>query len=76
MTCGSSKTALCHTAKATIDVLHGKFEGSVISPRGNVNWPQKSCNLTIQDLFLWGFLKSQIYANKPLTTNNLKININ
>lgn len=67
--------ATCHTADATMDVLHERFEGRVISRRGDVNWPPRSCDLTPLDFFLWGFLKSQVYANRPQSTVDLKVNI-
>ena len=61
-----------HTA--TMDILHKRFEGMVIS-RGDVNWPPRSCDLTPLDFFLWGYLKSQIYTNKPQTIDAFKVNI-
>lgn len=67
--------ATCHTAHATMEILHERFEGTVISRGGDVNWPPRSCDLTPLDFFLWGFLKSQVYANKPQTTDALKANI-
>lgn len=59
----------------TMDILHERFEGMVISRRGDVNWPPRSCDLTPLDYFLWGYLKSQVYANRPQSTNALKDNI-
>jgi hypothetical protein len=44
----------CHTANATINNLHEQFEGMVITRRGDVNWPPRSCDLTSLDFFLWG----------------------
>lgn len=67
--------ATCHTADATMNILRERFEGMVISRRGDVNWPPRSCDLTPLDYFLWGFLKSQVYANKPQSTDALKVNI-
>lgn len=67
--------ATCHTADATMNILHERFEGIVISRRGDVNWPPRSCDLTPLYFFLWGFLKSQVYASKPQSTNALKVNI-
>ncbi|KYN44692.1 hypothetical protein ALC56_00687, partial [Trachymyrmex septentrionalis] len=34
--------------------------------------PPRSCDLTPLDFFLWGYLKSQVYVNKPTTTRALK----
>jgi len=58
-----------------MDILHERFEGMVISRGGDVNWPPRSCDLTPLDFFLWGYLKSQIYTNKPQTIDALKVNI-
>jgi len=68
-------TTTCHTAHATMNILCERFEGMVISYNGNVNWPPRSCDLTPLDFFLWGYLKSQVYANKPRTIDALKVNI-
>ncbi|KOC60767.1 hypothetical protein WH47_06913 [Habropoda laboriosa] len=50
------------------------FNGRVISRGGGINWPLRSCDLTL-DFFLWGFLKSKVYANNPKTIDELKKNI-
>ncbi|MFR7076297.1 DUF4817 domain-containing protein [Streptococcus pneumoniae] len=67
--------ATCHTAHATMDILHERFPDMVISRGGDINWPPRSCDLTPLDFFLWGYLKSLVYANKPLNTDDLKVNI-
>jgi len=51
----------------SMNILHERFEGMVISRGGNVNWSPRSCDLTPLDFFLWGYLKSQVYTNKPQT---------
>ena len=58
-----------------LDVLHQKFESRVISRSGDVNWPPRSRDIKPLNYFLWGYLKSQIYANKPETIDSLKVNI-
>jgi len=67
--------ATYHTSNVTMDLLEEKFGGSIISRNGPVNWPPRSCDLTPLDYFLWGYLKSLVYANKPVTTDDLKVNI-
>lgn len=67
--------ATCHTARDTISLLKGKFNEKIISRNGPVNWPARSCDLTPLDYFLWGYLKSQVYANKPTTLEALRVNI-
>ncbi|GFU11058.1 putative LOC100569746 [Trichonephila clavipes] len=47
----------------------------VISRFGPVNWPPRSCDLTPLDYFLWGYVKSLVYADKPQTLDPLEDNI-
>ncbi|GFX44215.1 uncharacterized protein TNCV_4120111 [Trichonephila clavipes] len=65
----------CHTARATIDLLKASFGDRLISRFGPVNWPPRSCNLTPLDYFLWGYVKSLVYADKPQTLDHLEVNI-
>ncbi|GFX86803.1 uncharacterized protein TNCV_3750761 [Trichonephila clavipes] len=59
--------ATCHTARATIDLLKDTFGDHLISRFGPVNWPPRSCDLTPLDYFLWDYVKSLVYAEKPQT---------
>lgn len=67
--------ATCHTATATIDLLKEHFGEKIISRNGPVNWPPRSCDLTPLDYFLWGYVKSLVYADKPATIDALEANI-
>ncbi|GFX25649.1 uncharacterized protein TNCV_2082841 [Trichonephila clavipes] len=67
--------ATCHTARATIDLLKGTFGDRLISRFGPVNWPPRSCDLKPLDYFLWGYVKSLVYADKPQTLDHLEDNI-
>ncbi|GFW66414.1 transposable element Tc3 transposase [Trichonephila clavipes] len=67
--------ATCHTARATIDLLKDTFGDRLISRFGPVNWPPRSCDLTPLDYFLWGYVKSSVYADKPQTLDQLEDNI-
>ncbi|GFW15694.1 putative LOC100569746 [Trichonephila clavipes] len=67
--------ATCHTARATIDLLKDTFGDRLISRVGPVNWPPRSCDLTPLDYFLWGYVKSLVYADKPQTLDHLEDNI-
>jgi hypothetical protein len=67
--------AICHTARETTELLREKFPGRVISRNGDQNWPLRSCDLTPCDFFLWVFVKSRVYANKPQTIPELKAEI-
>ncbi|GFT17675.1 uncharacterized protein TNCV_2587801 [Trichonephila clavipes] len=65
----------CHTARATIDLLKDTFGDRLISRFGPVDWPPRSCDLTPLDYFLWGYVKSLVYADKPQTLDHLEDNI-
>lgn len=65
--------ATSNTADAMMDILLELFEGMVISCRSEVNWPPRSCTLTMVDFFC--ILKSQVYANNPQLTDAHKIDI-
>ncbi|GFS93123.1 putative transposable element [Trichonephila clavipes] len=67
--------ATCHTARATIDLLKDTFGDRLISRFGPGNWPPRSCDLTPLDHFLWGYIKSLVYADKPQTLDHLEDNI-
>ncbi|GFY34411.1 putative DD41D transposase [Trichonephila clavipes] len=61
--------------RATIDLLKDTFDDRLISRFGTVNWPPRSCDLTPLDYFLWIYVKSLFYANKPKTLDHLEENI-
>ncbi|GFV98619.1 transposable element Tc3 transposase [Trichonephila clavipes] len=67
--------ATCYTARATIDLLKDTFGDRLISCFGPVNWPPRSCDLRPLDYFLWGSVKSLVYADKPQTLDHLEDNI-
>ncbi|GFU52049.1 putative LOC100569746 [Trichonephila clavipes] len=67
--------ATCHTARATIDLLKDTFGDRLISRFGPVNWPPRSCDLTPLNYFLWGYVKSLVYADKPQTLFRFEDNI-
>ncbi|GFV08080.1 DUF4817 domain-containing protein [Trichonephila clavipes] len=65
----------CHTARATIDLLKDTFGDRLFSRFGPANWPPRSCDLTPLDYFLWGYVKSLVYADKQQTLDHLEDNI-
>ncbi|GFT69182.1 putative transposable element [Trichonephila clavipes] len=67
--------ATCHTARATIDLLKDTFGDRLISRFEPVNWPPRSCDLTPLDYFVWGYVKSLVYADKPQTLDHLEDHI-
>ncbi|GFX43271.1 uncharacterized protein TNCV_2389791 [Trichonephila clavipes] len=67
--------ATCHTARATINLLKDTLGDRLISRFGPVNWPPRSCDLTPLDYFMWVYVKSLVYADKPQTLDHLEDNI-
>ncbi|GFW28628.1 DUF4817 domain-containing protein [Trichonephila clavipes] len=67
--------AACHTARGTINLLKDTFGDRLISRFRPVNWPPRSCDLTPLDYFLWGYVKSLVYADKPQTLDHFEHNI-
>ncbi|GFU18091.1 putative transposable element [Trichonephila clavipes] len=67
--------ATCHTARAAIDLLKDTFGDRLLSRFGPVNWPPRSCDLTPLDYFLWGYVMSLVYTDKPQTLDHLEDNI-
>ncbi|GFT56127.1 DUF4817 domain-containing protein [Trichonephila clavipes] len=67
--------ATCHTARSTIDLLKDTFGDHLISRFGPANWPRRSCGLTPLDYFLWGYVKSLVYADEPQTLDHLEDSI-
>ncbi|GFU12757.1 uncharacterized protein TNCV_54871 [Trichonephila clavipes] len=67
--------ATFHTARATMDLLKDTFGHRLISRFGPVNWPPRSCDLPRLAYFLWGYVKSLVYADKPQTLDHLEDNI-
>lgn len=67
--------ATAHTSGETMALLPDRLEERLISRNGLVNWPPRSCDLTPLDFFLWDFFENIVYANKPATIQDLKINI-
>ncbi|GFT68831.1 putative DD41D transposase [Trichonephila clavipes] len=68
-------SAPCHTARATIDLLKNTFGDRLISRFGPVNWPPRSWDLTPLDYFLWGYVKSLVYADEAQMLDHLVDNI-
>ncbi|GFU66340.1 putative DD41D transposase [Trichonephila clavipes] len=55
--------------------VNDTFADRLISRFGPGNWPPRSCDLTMLDYFLWGYVKSLVYADKPQTLDHLEDNI-
>lgn len=47
----------------------------MISKFGDCDWSPISLDLIALDFFLWSYVKTKVYANKPQTIEQLKKNI-
>lgn len=54
-----------HYAVAVRNFLNTTFPQRWIGRRGPVEWPARSPDLNPLDFFLWGYLKSKVYFNRP-----------
>lgn len=61
-----------HTAKLTRELLNKKFGNRWIGLHGPREWPPRSPDLTPLDFFLWGHIKQQVYATRPVSVEDLK----
>ncbi|XP_023724523.1 codanin-1 isoform X3 [Cryptotermes secundus] len=63
------------TARTAMRVLWERFPRRLISLRGDLQWPARSPDIAPCDCFLWGYLKSLVYTDRPRTLAQLKENI-
>lgn len=54
-----------HFAVNVRDYLDQTFPDQWIGRRGSIEWPARSPDLSPLDYFLWGYLKSKVYVNRP-----------
>ena len=66
---------MAHTANISTVTLRGLFPSRVISRRGDIEWPPRSLDINVCDFSLWGYMKSNVYENRPRTAADLKLNI-
>ena len=59
--------ATAHTARDSLGLLRSIFPDPLISLRGNLPWPARSPDLAPFGFFLWGYLKSLVYVDRPWT---------
>ena len=67
--------ATWHTARETMDLLRSRFGEQFISCLGPVDWPPRSGDITPLDFYLWGYVKSKCFVDKPATIEALEANI-
>ncbi|GFT00935.1 transposable element Tcb2 transposase [Trichonephila clavipes] len=66
---------MSHSSRHNRFIERHVFGDRLISRFGPVNWPPRSCDLTPLDYFLWGYVKSLVYVDKPQTLDHLEDNI-
>lgn len=64
--------APAHYAARVRAYLNETFPNRWIGRRGHIEWPARSPDLTPLDFFLWGYLKSKVYVNRPDNLDTLK----
>lgn len=61
-----------HYDRRVRQFLNERFPGRWIGRRGPIEWPARSPDLSPLDFFLWGHLKSKIYATPPADLAELR----
>lgn len=64
-----------HYGREVRNYLNDTFPQKWIGRRGTIEWPARSPDLNPLDFFLWGYLKSRVYINKPESLDELKLRI-
>ena len=65
----------CHTALATTELFQEKFGELIISRNCDIEGLPRSRDFTPLDYFLWGYLKSVVFSNKPDSLQALELNV-
>jgi hypothetical protein len=56
----------------SLRILRELFPSRLASLRGDIGWPARSPDLTPCDIFLWGYLKAEVYKHRPQTLKTFK----
>ncbi|QQP53887.1 Transposable element Tc3 transposase [Caligus rogercresseyi] len=67
--------ATAHTSRASMAVLREHFSERLISIRGDLEWPARSPDLSPCYFYLWRYLKSRAYVNRPRSLPEKKLPI-
>ena len=67
--------ATAHTFQCAMGLLREMFPGHLISLRGDISWSIHSPYLNPCNFFLWGYLKSKVYIDRPCSIEQLKHSI-
>jgi hypothetical protein len=64
--------ASAHNVHKVRDYLNAQFQNRWLGIYGPIEWPPRSPDLTPLDFFLWGHLKTIVYADPSINLQNLK----
>lgn len=65
--------AVAHTSPQTLHKLRQMMlPGRLISPMGDVEWPERSPDLSVCDYFLWNYLRKKVFQRRPTNIEELK----
>jgi len=64
--------ATARTARRSLRVLREMFPGRLISLRRDMEWPARSQDLSLYDIFLWGYVKEKVFKHCPRSLEDLK----
>lgn len=64
--------AFSRTSHQSMESLREHSGDQISSCFGLVDWPARSFDITPLDLFLWGYVKSRVYANNPASIQALE----
>jgi hypothetical protein len=55
-----------------MNTLRAAFTGRLFSRFGDIQWLSNSPDLTAIDIFLWGYLKAQVFTHTLPVINSIK----
>ena len=64
--------ATSHFSCLVTDVLNERFHDAWIARGGPIPWPPRSPDLCPLDIFLWGYIKNIVYAEKIRNIHHLQ----
>ena len=61
-----------HWTTVVRDYLDDAFDDNLCGRSGPIMWPPNSPDLTPPDVFLWGFMKNDVYSQRPMDFDDAK----
>ena len=68
----STRWSNCPFGKKINGCFARTLSAHLISLRGDIGWPARSPDLSPCDYFLWGYVKSEVFKDRPTTIDGLK----